>query len=244
MSNSGINNYATTFNAIMNFAADTLKMIEKYPHWKKGQEGQREYEPTEEEVQRMVNELRCMGGSNHLRADMLLFAVHTGLRNHNVTNLKISDVAPDFSFARFHSQEMKNGKPFERPLNQAARTIVEKYIKIGQELQEKYSWLEPVDYVFVQSCGQQCVIGKPFGRTGLVNKSWRTARERANLPDKFDFHTLRHLHASILRRNGVSLPVIKDLLGHSDFKSVMRYQHVTSREACEASEKTTSFIAA
>ena len=39
-------------------------------------------------------------------------------------------------------------------------------------------------------------------------------------------HTLRHTHATRLVQNGVSVYEIKDVLGHADVKTTMRYAHL------------------
>ncbi|HOI74765.1 MAG TPA: site-specific integrase [Syntrophales bacterium] len=43
--------------------------------------------------------------------------------------------------------------------------------------------------------------------------------------DKITFHSLRHTHASWLVDSGVNLYVVKEILGHSDFKMTTRYSH-------------------
>ncbi|MCX6792924.1 MAG: site-specific integrase [Candidatus Falkowbacteria bacterium] len=45
---------------------------------------------------------------------------------------------------------------------------------------------------------------------------------------KIGWHTLRHTFASHLAQNGVSIVLIKELLGHADIKTTMRYSHLTS----------------
>ena len=45
---------------------------------------------------------------------------------------------------------------------------------------------------------------------------------------RIGWHTLRHTFASCLAQNGVSIVIIKELLGHSDIKTTMRYSHLTA----------------
>jgi integrase len=52
---------------------------------------------------------------------------------------------------------------------------------------------------------------------------------KAGLKD-VTWHTFRHTFASRLNSNGADLVTVKDLLGHSDIKTTMRYPH-TNREA-------------
>ncbi len=53
---------------------------------------------------------------------------------------------------------------------------------------------------------------------------------RAGLNSDVTWHTFRHTFASRLNRNGADLVTVKELLGHSDIKTTMRYAH-TNREA-------------
>jgi len=43
--------------------------------------------------------------------------------------------------------------------------------------------------------------------------------------DRVTFHSLRHTHASWLVNNGTNLLLVKEILGHADFKMTTRYSH-------------------
>lgn len=60
----------------------------------------------------------------------------------------------------------------------------------------------------------------------LLQKQWTTAREASGLKD-IHWHDLRHTCASWLVQAGVSLYVVKDLLGHASIKTTERYAHLT-----------------
>jgi site-specific recombinase XerD len=59
--------------------------------------------------------------------------------------------------------------------------------------------------------------------------SIRKAIQRAGLRD-CRIHTLRHTHASRLIQNGMSVYEVKEILGHSDIKTILRYAHLESRQ--------------
>jgi integrase len=52
-------------------------------------------------------------------------------------------------------------------------------------------------------------------------------------------HTLRHTHATRLIQNGLNLYEIKEILGHADIKTTMRYAHI---EQQSVSRKATDLI--
>ena len=67
-----------------------------------------------------------------------------------------------------------------------------------------------------------------------VEKAWRTALHRANLPEDWTLHHLRHVAASILAQNGASVPTIMQALNHKTPAMALRYSHldtVTLRQA-------------
>ena len=43
-------------------------------------------------------------------------------------------------------------------------------------------------------------------------------------------HTLRHTLASRLIQNGMSVYEVREILGHSDIKTTMRYAHLEQRQ--------------
>ncbi len=63
---------------------------------------------------------------------------------------------------------------------------------------------------------------KPIRR---LQKTWRVAREQADLPSEFIPYALRHTTATELARRGVSIADVSGFLGHRmpEFRSTMRY---------------------
>ncbi len=60
----------------------------------------------------------------------------------------------------------------------------------------------------------------------FVSKKFKEAIRLAKLDDKIHFHTLRHSFASLLVQRGVSLYVLKELLGHEDLTTTQIYSHL------------------
>lgn len=69
---------------------------------------------------------------------------------------------------------------------------------------------------------------------------WKMARvmqacsRRAGIAPTVRTHDLRHTFATRLRRRGVNIETIKELLGHADIEETMIYAHFTPAEAVAA----------
>ena len=76
--------------------------------------------------------------------------------------------------------------------------------------------------------------GKKIGQS-IVNlsKPWRLICEEADLDD-FRIHDLRHTAASIAVGQGIALPIIGRLLGHTQTQTTARYAHVDADPALKA----------
>ena len=61
--------------------------------------------------------------------------------------------------------------------------------------------------------------------------------EKAKIKDLSRLHTLRHTFASRLVVNGVDLPTVMKLMGHSDIQTTMIYAHLTPDHLADAVEK-------
>ena len=66
---------------------------------------------------------------------------------------------------------------------------------------------------------------------------WYRVRREAGIED-CRLHDLRHTHASHAVMNGVPLPVVSRLLGHSNVRMTLRYAHLGDREVEAAAERT------
>ena len=72
---------------------------------------------------------------------------------------------------------------------------------------------------------------------------WYRVRQEAGIED-VRLHDLRHTVASQAAMNGVPLPVVARMLGHSNVSMTTRYAHVGDREIEAAAERVRQVVAA
>jgi len=61
--------------------------------------------------------------------------------------------------------------------------------------------------------------------------------KQAGIEDLTKLHTLRHTFASHLVMQGVDLPTVKKLMGHSDIQTTMIYAHLAPDHLADAVDK-------
>ncbi|MFC1562748.1 site-specific integrase [candidate division KSB1 bacterium] len=159
-------------------------------------------ELTTEQASALINELQ------EPIASIFEFAIYTGFRKENILDLRIESI-------RFHDLTqtgevelvIKGGKNEVFPLSTSAVEVLKR--NIGNRT-EGHVFLNPQ-------------IGERF-RT--INKGFDRAVRKLGLTvngTKFRFHDLRHVFATWLHKAGVSLDVVRPLLGHRDRETTDRY---------------------
>jgi len=84
-------------------------------------------------------------------------------------------------------------------------------------------------YVFLHKDGGKI-------RTKLRENMIQIAKQ-AGIEDLTKLHTLRHTFASHLVMQGVDLPTVKKLMGHSDIQTTMIYAHLAPDHLADAVDK-------
>ena len=239
ISNAGQNNYCTLYTSVMKFAAER-GYLDSFPKWDRLPENRNDFLPSQEQIKTFISEL------DELRRDMFIFGCATGLRKSNVCLLEIEWLSTNMDFISFPYWAMKNRQPFEKALNQEAKDIIYKYLRLGEKLQDKYSWLDPIKHVFVQdthrSFNGKSLMGTPMLPSSVTNQQWRDARLRAGITNDLKFHSSRHYMASSLIRLGVPMTVVQKSGGWSDTKSMTRYAHVLTEELKQAADKMPTLL--
>ncbi|OQY98409.1 MAG: hypothetical protein B6D35_12220 [Candidatus Brocadia sp. UTAMX2] len=153
--------------------------------------------------------------------DIIVFALHTGLRQDELLSLTWDRA--DLFRKTIIIQETKNGKPRTIPLNQIALGILMEKTKVRSL---------KCDFVFPSSAMTK------IDRANLI-KSFNVVNEKAGIQN-FRFHDLRHTFATRLAQRGIDLYKISKLLGHCDIHMTQRYAHhcpESLREGIEVLEK-------
>ena len=173
-----------------------------------------------EEIARLHRVLdRQTSNSSREQADIIRLLLLTGCRRSEIVRLRWSEVDRD----KLVLADSKTG-PRTVTLNTPARRILERRPRGGSP------------FVF------------PSPRDPALPRSrnlafWDRARREAGIED-VRLHDLRHTHASHAVMNGVPVPVVSRLLGHSDVRSTLRYAHLGDREIEAAAERVGQSIAA
>lgn len=224
-----VNRETELLRRVFNRAATVWKVdVGEAPTWKEllleEPDGRNPSLPSEKEAEllsHLPEDLRCV----------VRFAILTGMRLMNVLGLTWGQV--NFEAGEINIQ-LKSKKPGGR---QHVVPISAGVAGLLHEQQGKHQ-----EYVFTYTCrrsrgGRRKGERYPFSATGW-REDWGRALAAAGIED-FRFHDLRHVAGSRTARAG-GLPVTKELLGHKDIASTMRYVHATRGDVREAMERAES----
>lgn len=188
-------------------------LIDRVPQFKKPRASKIEWiYLTEDECERFMD--AC--ASEPLLINLVPFVLNTGLRTGEFLGLCWEDIDLKAqvmtirrSYVDGHTSTPKSGKSRIMPLNHTAMASL--------RAQKATSYMRGGN-VFCSATGEQ--LTKEHLRT-----PWKRAIKRAELRT-FTRHDLRHTFASHLVQRGVSLQVVKELLGHADIATTMIYAHL------------------
>lgn len=145
---------------------------------------------------------------------MVLTSLNTGVRYGELTGLEWSAIDLQTRTLTVTGKTSKGAKTRHIPLNAEALDVLTRW-----KAQGKGKGL-----VFTNADGE---------RIGSVKTAWTKLLSDAAI-ESFRWHDLRHSFASKLVQKGVALPVVRDLLGHGDFKLTLRYAHLSDDQKVDA----------
>jgi integrase len=146
---------------------------------------------------------------------MLLLATRLGLRSSDIAGLSFENLDWDRNIICLTQSKTK--KVIELPLLTDVGEAVINYLKYARPVSD-------LPQVFLSACApyrciNRLVINGAVSRTIIASGVDITGR-------KYGPHAMRHTLASQLLRNGTSLPVISETLGHSDTQATMNYLRI------------------
>jgi site-specific recombinase XerD len=163
---------------------------------------------------KVMNEKEVIGLLNALdnvkHKAILYLAYSAGLRVSEVINLKIGDI--DSSRMLIHLRGAKGKKDRMVTLGKVALENLRMY----------YKQYQPKIYLFEGPTGEQY-------STRSAQIIFNQAKLKTGIRKELTFHSLRHSYATHLLENGTDIRFIKELLGHNDLKTTVRYTHVSKK---------------
>ena len=141
---------------------------------------------------------------------MIMAAYSAGLRINEMLHLKLADV--DSKRMMIHIREGKGKKDRFVPLS----------TKLLESLRDYYKQYRPKEFLFE---GQN---GGPYSPRSM-QLVLQEAKKRVKILKKGSMHSLRHSYATHLMEAGTDIRIIKELLGHNNIKTTMRYTHVSKQ---------------
>lgn len=153
--------------------------------------------------------LESLANIKHITIQYIFYGC--GLRLNELLSLKVDDVWWDRSQLIVHNG--KGNKDRVVNLGQTLKQLLKVYF---DQYQPQYWLFEGQDRIHQYSARS-------------VQKVVKNAVQKAGITKSVSPHTLRHCFATHLLDNGVQLPYIQTLLGHTNIKTTMIYTHVTTQ---------------
>ncbi|MEO5859989.1 MAG: tyrosine-type recombinase/integrase [Pyrinomonadaceae bacterium] len=164
-----------------------------------------------------VKLLGALADDNELIRNIVIVALHTGMRRGEIFNLKWFDL--DFVRGLIKVEESKSGVKRIIPMNATIKSLL-KHIDQKSE------------YVFPSP--------RSGGKLNDIKKGFCKAVAEIGIKD-FRFHDLRHTAATRMADVGADAFTLAKILGHSSIQMTARYTHATDAAIRRAVENLDSF---
>jgi integrase len=168
---------------------------------------------TQREACKLVTTARHESQAPYL-ADLIMVALHTGLRRGELLDLEWSRVDLKRRLLHLFPHHQKGRKHSTVPLNGPAKEALLRRAGYRASICPDSPW----------------VFTKRGERLGSVKKAFATACRKAGIED-FTFHDLRHTCAAWLVQAGVPLRTVAEILRHASITTTMRYAHLSPDDA-------------
>jgi len=157
-----------------------------------------------EEEERLITH-----SSPHLKP-ILQTALLTGMRQGELLTLRWEDINFDNNLITVRAEVSKSKKSRRIPISIRLRGLL---------LEQKIKTIH-CGYVFLTPEGVPYSSINP----SALKRTFTTARKNAQI-EGITFHCFRHTAATRMAENGASIIAVKEILGHADIKTTMKYFH-------------------
>ena len=147
---------------------------------------------------------------------ILLLVTRLGIRAGDIISLKLSDLNWQSKTIEIRQNKTKNTVTYPI-LNDIGWALIE-YLKNARPISES-------PFLFIRMNAPYEAFGKDANLHNIITKYTRLAGIHVPKGKKHGLHSLRHTLASSLLEQGTPLPVISEILGHFNSKSIGVYLH-------------------
>lgn len=169
-----------------------------------------EREKLSAEEMRRLEEVKLSGLTNIAR-DMFLFAYYChGMRFESVATFQVSSVSEGLITYRMN----KGKKVRQIAVHEKLAVLIAKYAQPGQK------YLFPVVKKEFDTWTKKRVIGEA---NALIRKYLTHAAAKADIDKAVHFHMSRHTFATLALNKGISVEILKDALGHTNYATTQQY---------------------
>ena len=160
-----------------------------------------------------------MRKASPLHAGVILLAFSTGMRNHEIRNIKLKDFRIQEGI-RILSYIGKGQKPNQVPIHPVTGHYLDKYIAW---MEYKGRRIMPEDYLFQPTKSSTGKVNKQKlspTALGYIVKKWS---RKVNPKKRITPHSARATFVSTLLNNGVDIYTVAQSVGHADTRTTQRY---------------------
>ena len=216
LKNKTINNHISCLGTCLKIAAD-WEVINNLPKIKllKVPPPQTTF-LTEDECKALLSTV-----GDNIYHDMIFTVLRTGLRLGELIALKWSDLD-------FNNQTMKVQRSITVGIEGSTKSNKVRQIPILDTL---------INVLLLREKNGEYVFPRDDGSPMSQSQSEKQLKKffyQAGIKKNISWHGLRHTFASHMANNNVNVQVIKELLGHSDIKTTMRYVHIAQESLVKA----------